>query len=263
MKKLTFLLFLICFCKTNAQKSIIQSTITNQVRLNADDFFGEDNLGYYYFSKDNTLIKVKDNEKYQYKNVALGKIKKIDFQNPLRLLLFYEDFNTIIALDSQCNELQKLFLSETPFLITSSAAGSAIQNNYWIFDQNTQQLGLYNYNTNSYKTIGTVFVKRIKAYYSTFNFFYWIDEDNNFYSCSYFGTISFLGKIPEYDTISLHDGNFMVYQKDEKLYLYDLAKNSSSSIENVQKTFRNFHYKNQNLAIFTNEGITNYKINLP
>jgi hypothetical protein len=47
------------------------------------------------------------------------------------------------------------------------------------------------------------------------------------------------------------------------LYRYDFVDNKSTLIEISEKTFKNFTYKDQILSIFTNQGITNYKITLP
>jgi len=42
-----------------------------------------------------------------------------------------------------------------------------------------------------------------------------------------------------------------------------LKNNTISPIENVEKSFKNFYYKDQILSIFTNQGISNYKITIP
>lgn len=54
----------------------------------------------FYIKKNNTQL-------WQYKNLSLGKITKIDLQNPLKIVLFYEGFNSVILLDNQLNEIQK------------------------------------------------------------------------------------------------------------------------------------------------------------
>jgi hypothetical protein len=37
------------------------------------------------------------------------KITKVDLQNPLKIVLFYESFNSALLLDNQLNEIQKNF----------------------------------------------------------------------------------------------------------------------------------------------------------
>jgi hypothetical protein len=36
------------------------------------------------------------------------KITKVDLQNPLKIVLFYESFNSALLLDNQLNEIQKI-----------------------------------------------------------------------------------------------------------------------------------------------------------
>ena len=40
------------------------------------------------------------------------KIKKVDLINPLKVTLFYEEFNTVVLLDNQMNEIQKIDFSK-------------------------------------------------------------------------------------------------------------------------------------------------------
>ena len=168
-----------------------------------------------------------------------------------------------MALDNQLSEVQKINFSEKPEGIIATAVGMSSQNNLWVFNNLNQQLGLYNVIRNSYQTIGLPFEKNIKNYTSDFNYFYWIDAKNQFFSCDIFGKKKLLGQIPEYDLVSITDEKINSFRKDNILYLFDVEKNKKITLENIEKTYVGFHYKNQNLAIFTAEGITNYKINLP
>ncbi|MFK7032859.1 hypothetical protein [Flavobacterium oreochromis] len=230
--------------------------------IEADEYIGEDNTGFIYYTKDNTLFKSKDSEQYQYKNVQLGKISKIDLQNPLRILIFFKNFNTIIALDNQLNEVQKIDFNNINS-ITIGAIGTSSLNNYWLFDENNQQLLRYNYTRNTTSLIGVIFEKPIKNYYSTFNYFFWTDIENNFYQCDIFGKKTFITKLPKYDKISINEEKHIVYQTNTSLFIFDIKNQKPFLIDNIQNSFISFYYKNQNLAIFTPQGITNYKIILP
>ncbi|WP_136669024.1 hypothetical protein [Flavobacterium sp. H122] len=260
----TILLFILLlssigFCQYN---NIIASQMSTKF-IQADTYIGNDAVGFEYFTKNNTLFKFNGNAKFQYKNIYMGKISRVDLQNPLRILLFYENFNTIIALDSQLNEIEKINFNENNPNLIVAAMGIAARNKYWIFDQTTQQLNLYDLKKKSLQPIGVPLNSSIKNYASTYNLFFWVDQENKFYLCDIFGKISEIATLPDYDAIYLTDESVLAYQKDEKLYFYDLQRKVSITIENVQKTFLSYTYKNQNLAIFTTEGITNYKINLP
>ena len=72
-----------------------------------------------------------------------------------------------------------------------------------------------------------------------------------------------LGKVADFDQIQIIANQEVVFSKAGKLFLKDLKKNSIYTIENVDKSFTNFYYKDQILSIFTNQEITNYKITIP
>lgn len=244
-------------------KITIEKKTSDSIAIKADNYVGYDDLGFHYFMSQNKLIKTNNTLKFEYQNINLGKITKVDLQNPLRIIIFYENFNTIIALDNQLNEIRKINFNEINPEVLIGATGTASQNSYWIFNQLNQQLGIYNYINNTFRYVGVTFDKTIKNYWCNYNNFFWIDTENNFFSSDIFGKKNYLGKIPSFDAISTSDGDFFIYEKNEKLTLFSPTKEISYPIEIVQKSFKSFHYKNQNLAIFTDQGITNYKINLP
>jgi hypothetical protein len=263
MKKIILtLLFLTASCCFSQYNKIIASQMSVKF-IEADTYVGNDNMGFDYFIKNNILFKFKDKEKYQYQNIYLGKISRVDLQNPLQVLIFYENFNTFITLDRQLNEIEKINLSDSNPNLIISATGIASQNNYWLFDQATQQLSLYNTKKNAFLFLGAPFKSPIKNYFSSYNLFFWVDQENRLYSCDIFGKTKEVTILPDYDAIYLTNERVIAYQKEGNLYFFDIENKTSIIIENIKKSFISFTYKNQNLAIFTAEGITNYKINLP
>ena len=263
MKKALLLLFILgyTFCFSQYTNPVASKMETQLIQ--ADNYVGEDAYGFQYFIKNNVFFKKNKDKFFQYKNISLGKIIRVDLQNPLRILLFYQDFNTVIALDNQLSEVQKTNLSEHQSGITATAVGVASQNNYWIFDMASQQLHLYNYIKNTLQPIGNPFSKTIKNYTCDFNYFYWIDEQLHFYASDIFGKKTLLGTIPKYEDIFICNEKLVIYKSSGNLYFFDVTQSKSIPIKEVENSFISFCYKKQNLAIFTSEGITNYKINLP
>ena len=246
-----------------AQEQKIEAKQISVQKIDMDVFVGFDGMGNLYYSKNNVFYKKNEKELWQYKNVSLGKITKIDFQNQLRIMLFYENFNTIILLDNQLNEAQKINLSENPTPILISATGIASQNRLWIYNNLTQEIGLFDYLKNTFQSITPFLSGNLKYYESDFNTFQWIDDKKNWFAVDVFGKISIVGKVSDFDQIQLVSNQEILFSKDGKLFLQDLSKNSIYRIENVEKSFKNFYYKDQILAIFTNQGITNYKLTIP
>jgi hypothetical protein len=231
--------------------------------IEADEYVGEDAFGYKYFIKNAVLFKIKKAENFQYKNISLGKISRVDIQNSLKIVLFYENFNTAIILDNQLNEIQKISFSENNQNIIASAVGISSNNSLWVFNSVSQQIGLYDYSKKEYKNIAVPTAGVIKYYQTNFNNFYWIDERNYCYSCDIFGKIIALGKVPDFDSVQLTSNLSIIFKKNDLLYYYALNGDKKTLINLEQKSYSSFYYKEQKLSIFTSEGITNYKINLP
>lgn len=229
-------------------------------------YIAYDAFDYCYTVNQNVFRKSKANENWEYKNVSLGKITKIDIQNPLKILLFYENFNTVILLDNQLNESQNINLSLQPVLINTTAIGLASQNQLWLYNTINQQIGNYNFLKNEYKPISIPLVTKIKYYTTDFNFFIWIDEKMEVYTCSLFGAIESLGKIPNGDQFQILNSHQILCREGQKIMLLSRQKNKSWTSTPVvlpEKRFENFYYNAQILSIFTNEGIFNFKIILP
>lgn len=254
------------FVITLSQTKNIDAISVSHFPIDADEFLGYDAFGYSYQIKNNVFSKTKGNETFEYKNVALGQISKVDLQNPLKMVLFYEDFNTVILLDNQLNKMTEINFSQNNIPIVATAIGMSTQNQLWIYNTLNQQIGLFDYLNNVYKTVSTPLTEPIKSYQTDFNTFYWIDKKNNWFSCNIFGKTTALGKIPDFDKIEIINAHQYIFSKANLLYFTDIShtnQNSVSGIEILEKTFEKFYYKDQILSIFTATDISNYKIVTP
>ena len=263
MKKLVLLLFAASFTVVFSQNQKLTAVKMEAIRFDGDAFLGYDSFGFYYSIKNNVFSKIGTQDTLEYKNISLGKITKVDLQNPLKIVLFYENFNTFIILDNQLNETQKINFSENTIPIVATAIGIASQNQLWIYNSMNQQLGFFDYLNKEYKTVSVPFTESIKNYSSDFNVFHWVDNKNNWYTCDIFGKIKSNGIIPDFEWIEIINENQYIYSKDALLTLYDLEKGKKTEIEIAEKTCKKFYYKDQILSIFTSTGITNYKITIP
>jgi hypothetical protein len=68
-----------------------------------------------------------------------GKLYTIDVSNPLKLLLFYKDFSTIVILDRFLANQSTLDLKRSSVL-NPSAIGNSYDNNIWIYDEYDNKL---------------------------------------------------------------------------------------------------------------------------
>lgn len=263
LRQILVLLFIACSSSIIfGQSQKVNPVLISKFKIDADEFIGYDSFGYSYQIKNNVFSKIKGNEIFEYKNVSLGNITKVDIQNPLKIVLFYEDFNSVVLLDNQLNKMTEINFSQNTIPIVVSAIGMSTQNQLWIFNALNQQIGLFDYLKNEYKTVSIPFTESIKYYQTDFNTFFWIDKKNNWFSCDIFGKISSLGTVPDFDKIEIISPQKYIFSKANTLYLRENT-NTISEIEILEKTFDKYYYKDQILSIFTNKEITNYKIVIP
>lgn len=133
----------------------------------------------------------------------------------------------------------------------------------WIYNSLSQQIGLFDFTKSEFTPITTPFEGNMDFYSSNYNYFHWIDGRQNWNTCNIYGKITNRGKIPDFDQLQLISDTEVIARKGETLYYFSLNENKMNAITKVKKTFKNFYYKDQILSIFTNEGITNYKITIP
>jgi len=261
MKKILLFLFVVSAALGQDQK--IQVVEQQSFALIADTFLGYDSLGALYYIKNNVLTKQMDDTVWNYKNLSLGKIAKVDFQNPLKIVVFYENFNTVVLVDNQLNETLKINWNDSTTPIVATAVGLAFGNRLWVYNSSTQQVGLYDYLNKEYQTITTPFPNSVRFYQSDFNTFFWIDDQGYGKYCDVYGKVTPFGNLLSLDQFQMVTKTDYLFKKGQFLYFYSSKLKKTIEIQIGEKTFENFSYKEQILAIFTNQGITNYKIKLP
>jgi hypothetical protein len=263
MKKIFLFLLALLSWQTQAQDVLVQISPLSTQSCVAQTFYGRDSYGAIYSGENQTFTKQLDKQIWEYKNPALGTISNVILTNPLKIVLFYEQFNTVILVDNQLNELEKISLSELSTPIMASAIGLAEGNRLWIYNSLTNQLGLLNLKNKEYKVVSTPFTESMAYYQSDFNAFQWIDQAHNWYSCSIYGKIALLGSAPDFDRIQIDRMQGLVYCVNQELVYYSRIDERKTPLNVDKKSCLDFRFKDQILSIFTNPEISNYKIIAP
>jgi hypothetical protein len=159
--------------------------------------------------------------------------------------------------------VQRIEFSKLNQSIVASAVGIAGQNKLWVFNSLKQQLGLYDLVSAIYREVGTNIREAFSYYQTNYNYFQWITKNNQWNACDLYGKIFTIAKADSFVDCQIIDENKLLYLKGNILFLRDYADDKLYEIKIVEKSFRKFYYKDQILSIFTNQGITNYKLTLP
>lgn len=105
-----------------------------------DVYLGRDGLQNEYHRTANTLFKETSEKTYAYANPNFGNIHSVDIENPLKLVVFYRDFNTVVVLDNRLNELETLVFDQNLSFVKKSSA-----NRLWRFNTDAQKIENYDY----------------------------------------------------------------------------------------------------------------------
>lgn len=105
--------------------------------------FAADNLGNVYVLTPAGLL-IKLNSKGDSLNVfndvrRYGTVYAIDATNPMKVLLYYKDFSTVVMLDRYLNRINMIDLRKSG-IFQAKAMGLSYDNNVWIFDEQSAKL---------------------------------------------------------------------------------------------------------------------------
>jgi hypothetical protein len=136
-KHISFLLSFVCIlCSLHAQDSSHFTYQKNYAGEYVD--FTVDNLeNVYVVNNSNQLKKLYPNGDSVgvFNNVRkYGKLTAIDVTNPLKLLLYYKNFATVVVLDRFLN-IRNVINLRKQNIFNVSAIGTSYDNNIWIFDE--------------------------------------------------------------------------------------------------------------------------------
>ena len=126
------------FCLLFVTIGYSQDTITpikiKETPLNADQLVGIDNFDTKYYLKGNIFYKKTPNGSLNYSNVQLGHLTSANTFNPLKMVLFYQNFNTVVILDNRLAEVYKIDFNTTQPYRNITHVSSGNDNTLWVFN---------------------------------------------------------------------------------------------------------------------------------
>lgn len=191
--------------------------------------FSVDNLDHIYlFSNNNQLKKINEkgdsvavfNDVKRYGNPSL-----IDVTNPLKILLYYKNYSTVVVLDRLLTIRNSInFRKQNIFYVNSITL--SYDNNIWIFDEEDYKLKKINeegkllQETTGWRLLFDSVPSPVKII-DRDNFIYLYDPEKGFYIFDYYG--SFKNRLPflQWNNVEV-SGKTMYGFNEGKLYSYEL-----------------------------------------
>jgi hypothetical protein len=148
--KILFALFALTLCAFQPTDHITIKT--------KHDHFTSDNLGNIYTVKEDEMLKYNASGKFlmRYSNLKLGNITTVDAVNPLKILLYYRDFQTIVFLDDQLTANSENISLEALGHEQTDLVCASVNNSFWIYDKQNNELTRFNESSKKVASTGNL-----------------------------------------------------------------------------------------------------------
>lgn len=243
---LAFSFFVCSFFQNNEPKPVVIKT--------KFDYFTTDNLGNIYTVKEDELVKYLPGGKFfaRYSNLKLGSISFVDATNPLKIILYYRDFQQMVFLDNQLSvnseivSLEKLGYEQTDLVCASN------NNSFWIY--NKQNNELHRFDENSKRITSTGNLKQVLQadlnpnYMVEHNGYLYLNSPaSGVYVFDIFGAFSKIISIKNLRQFQVSE-DIIYYQKDSSFcsYNYTLFDEACKALPNIGAA-RSVKYRNKKL----------------
>ena len=251
MKVIICLLFFINILSAQELK------LENSKAIEVDRFIGIDSYEHLYFIKDGALQKQGELGEFVFQDFLLGPIASVDIINPLNVVVFYAEVNTVVFLDNRLSEKERINFNSLPPFLNISTATNAGNNNLWIFNVDSQQLQLFNYRTSRQTIFSQPYPGKIISQVSDFNDCLLL-TDTHLYRVNVYGSLLSEKQMEGYQTIVRHGKNTIGLKENELYLIQDeaitpLVTNfNENTVKDLQLTQEFLYiYDGKNLSTFT------------
>lgn len=241
-----------------SSQNTITTTFKKKSELKASSLVEIDNHKTIYVIQNDALIKMDGSNQYTYSNIQFGPMSSVDAFNSLKINVFYSDFNSLIILDNRLAEIIKVdFNLIQPFRLASYVS-IGNDNTVWLFNQNTQQLELFDYKSRRTRITTLPVNTDVLDLKSNFNFS-WLLTEAYCYKYNYFGSL--IEKFPNdgYTKIDENNGNIILLKDNQLFYR---AKNSTiiEPLNHDELLIKQFLVTDETLYIYDGEFLHHYQL---
>lgn len=242
-------------------QEVIEVTLKQSNPLDVSTFVDTDAAETLYYINSNNFTKQTTTKTLHYTNLQLGNISSVNTFNPLRLNLFYKNFNTVMILDNRLSEIYKIdFNTILPYRNPSFIA-TGYDSTLWIFNDNTQQLELFDYKTKKLRASSTPLNVEILDMVSNYNWC-WLLTKDFIYQFNYVGSL--VQKIKNEGFTKLDESNEnLVLQKENELFYLKKDTTSFLKLNLPDLLIKQFLLTNQTLYIYDLKNLNQFHLITP
>ncbi|MBJ7880312.1 hypothetical protein [Gelidibacter salicanalis] len=258
MKNLMYVLIFVSTSLLSQER--IATTALKTVPLKADQLITIDNFGTLFYALGNTFYKTSPEHSYTYSNVQLGPITSANVFNPLKINVFYKNFNTVMILDNRLSEIYKIDFNTIQPYKNITHVSTGYDNTIWIFNQDIQQLELFDFRLNQQRATTMPVQSKVLDLKSNYNYS-WLLTENFLYTYNYFGSTVAKMKNEKFLKIAEDNGNLIIQTKKGLFYL---PKNTDQPvpIQLPEMLIKQFLVTNESLYIYADETLYQFQLKL-
>lgn len=252
---LILVLPLLVLSQETLETQLIKSSL-----LQVDQLISVDNFGAVYYLENNTLYKEFGQQKLNYSNFQLNQISDVNTFNPLKLALFYKQFNTVIILDNRLAEVFKIDFNVVQPYKNVSLITTGFDNTIWIFNSDLNQLELYDYKVGKSRFSTVPVTSKVMDMTSNYNFC-WLLTEKFLFKYNYFGSL--LSKISNNGYTNLKEfNNNIILQKENSLFLLKENQENTIALKLPDLLIKQFFVTNETLYLYDSQKVIEFKLTI-
>ncbi|GAA0763566.1 hypothetical protein [Psychroflexus lacisalsi] len=259
MKRFSFFLFLNLFALALSAQPVSLKMV-DRLPVDADQFWGVDTYQRLYFSKNNVFYKTENQKQFQFQDLQLGELESVDLLNPLKILLFYKEANTLVILDNRLNEVERINFNFISDFKTVDFAGISKDNLLWIFNADLQQLELFDYQELRTRSSSLPINKEVLEMKSNYNFS-WLLHPNGFSKLNINGSLIDQFNYENAVSFNIFKNQVMV-QTEIHLEIFGKDTDDKIIFKKPEITFNQFYFNDENIYIYSDKVLYTYRINI-
>lgn len=251
-----FILLIVLSTPVCAQN--LDATLKEQYPLEVDAFWGTDKYQSLYYS-DATGFNKKtlQGKSYRYANLKLGAIHQVILTNPMKVMLFYKDTQSIVFLDNRLNETQIFKIEDLMPASFVDFVGMAGERQFWLYATDINQVIIFDLGLNKALFKSLPLVDKVQAMTSDFNQVH-VATTRQIKTFNVYGSLLREIDLSDVNQLQLDHKNIYLVHKNKLLRI------QGNSWKEVQISLPNdaysFYVNNDLLYIYHNNQLSIYQI---
>ncbi|HRO74526.1 MAG TPA: hypothetical protein PLP27_00075 [Crocinitomicaceae bacterium] len=226
-----------------------------------------DQYNNFYYTSNQTLFKVDSTGSLKFRQSvkSWGEITAIDARNPMKVLLFSEDQQTLNYLDNTLTKQQEsIDLTDENFSFVTQAITSAQADKVWLFDSDNSRLVLFSRNATQRQQVDNVYgLLQIDFITQLFEYntqLYIVSPNKGVFVLDRYGTLVTFYDLKGVHNIQIENDILWYLQKDALHFVHLKDKYTGNRYLPISDEVKQF-YKNGNRFYFTTKfGIEVFEI---